>query len=535
MGRSLSGAFGAGAVSQGVFNLKAGAAILQNDLVQLGPDGKAFPVKVTDYAAVSNLTYGTQQTSAATGQIVAATQIIAGQTTAYYRQAVLQGTNGSIYTFTANAASNQGLLLNRYSASGGLISQTIVDGTTATYFAQQSFFLSNGNICVVAGGGPAGGKIYFAIYDTNLVQIVGLTALTEDVPALYFSAIALSSGGFAIVYQQTTNPLLSRLVTYSNAGAAVLAPTTVWTRTGSSAAQQHKMAQLSNGNLAIAITSANTVSSMGLYHGIVTTGGASVLAFTNIDPSSAASVAPDISVISGYYAISRHNGTAQLAFVFDNSGTLQGAGFSGVNGNGADSNKSRLINDGTAFWLIWPRSSDGKQVITKIPTSGVGYSTTIITTSSNVNYNLTFDAFAENGLIVGISQISGSQPVMWVVNTITQALVSPLGTQLTSGGGTPDGYIRVIPGGDFSFITLFGYSTTASTQLCVGKYANTAVMGVAQGAAEAGILVPTATPSGGYSCNQLAGSPTKTFDHSTANIYGNKGAMLTYGVTLKGM
>lgn len=523
MGRNVS-SFG-----DNTFSLKAGANISQNDALELGPDGRAYPVQITDYAAVSNCNYGTAQTNAATGQIVAQTQVVAGQTTAYYRQAVLQGSDGSIFTFTSNAASNQGLLLSKYSSSGGLIAQAAVDGTTSTYFAHQSFFLSNGNICVVAGGGPAGGKVWFAIYDAKLVQIKSLTALAEDVPALYFSACALSGGGFAIVYQQNSNPLLSRLATFDNTGTVVLAPTTIWTRTGTSGTQYHRIAQLSNGNLAIAVSSANTVSSIGLYHGIVTTAGVSVLAFTNLDTTSAAWL-PELSVMTGYYSVSCANGTNQLGFVFDNTGTLQGAGFTAATTSGNNGTATKLVNDGTAFYLIWPRSSDSKEVLTKLPVTGTGYVTTVL------NVSLSYiDAFYENEYIVLVHQAasSNSPPVMLAISTVSMSLLGS--SNFGTAPGTTNGqYHRVIPGGDFSFICLYDYSSTASTNLCVGKYANTAVMGVAQAFAAPNALVPCAGIAGGYAANFIKGSPSKAFDNTATNISGNKGTLLNYGLALKG-
>lgn len=535
MGRTLTGAFGAGTISQGVFNLKAGANISQNDALELGPDGKAYPVQVTDYAAVANVNYGTPQTNAATGQIVAQTQVVAAQTTAYYRQAVLNGADGSIYTVTANAPGPAGVLLSKYSAAGALLAQAIAE-PTAAFVAQQAFFLNNGNICVFANSPGVGGTPSFWIYDPNLVQIKGMTSLPETSIGPYGQAVALSGGGFAIVYQQNANPLLSRLVAYDNAGNVVLAPVTIWTRTGTTGMQFHRMAQLSNGNLVIAVSSTNTVSSIGLYHGIVTTGGASVLAFTNLDPigSGSAGLIPEISVTADYYAVSRANGTNQLAWVFDNTGTLRGSGFSAPTTIGTGMNTTKLVTDGTQFWMIWPRSSDSKEVLTKLPTTGTGYVTTAL--AGTGFYNLAVDAFCENGLIaaVALSSAAANPPLLWVINAMSGQLVSQSVTNIGSTSSTGGQYQRVIPGGDFSFICLYDYASTASTNLCVGKYANTAVMGVAQAFAAPNALVPCAGIAGGYAANYIKGSPSKTFDNSATNIYGNKGALLNYGVVLKG-
>lgn len=524
------------AARNNTFRLKAGTAITQNDLLELGPDGKCYPVQVTDYAAVNQVTYGTAQTNAATGQIVAQTQVVAGQTLAYSRQAVLQGDDGSIFTFTNNSGAN-GLLLSKYSAAGALVSSVTVDATATAYTNQHILKLSNGNIAVAAFTGTA---LSYAVYDQNLNLVKAFTSVGEASSSAYFSACALSTGGFAVAYQQNTNQLLSRLATFDNTGTAVLAPTTIWTRTGTTGTQYHRMAQLSNGNLAVAVSSTNTVSSIGLFHGVVTTAGVSVLAFTSLDTTSV-SIIPELSVMTGYYAISRPNNGNQLGFVFDNTGALQGAGFTAATTAGATGgttlNLTKLVNDGTAFYLIWPRSSDSKEVLTKLPVTGTGYSTTIITTSGTLsNYNLYIDAFYENGFIVGVSVVNANyQPALWVARTDTGALVSTSVTFFGALPGTNAGqYQRVIPGGDFSFICLYDYASTAGTNLAVGKYANTAVMGVAQAAAAADALVPVAGVAGGYAANYVKGSASKAFDHLTTNINGNKGTLMNYGTVLKG-
>lgn len=534
MGRFLSGTGGSSAAGSGIFKLKAGVAIAPDDLVQLGPNGKAYPVKCTDYAAVANCNYGTAQTSAATGQIVAQTQVVAALTTANSRQAVVQGDDGSIFALTTASASG-GLMLSKYAASGSLSAQAVIDSSSNTFTNNHLYVLSNGNIAALATN-SGGLYVSFAIYDQNLVVIKSLTN-SEMIATALFSACALSGGGFAIVYQQNANPLLSRLATFDNTGTAVLAPTTIWTRTGTSGTQYHRIAQLSSNNLVIAVSSANTVSSIGLYHGIVTTAGAAVRAFENIDTNTG-SVIPDLSVMTSYYAIARPNSSFTLGFVFNNTGTLQGANFSGANSGTVSSTLQKIVNDGTAFYLIWPRGTDNKEVLTKLPVTGTGYVTSIITTTVVQNSNHYIDAFCENGLIVGVS-MSGSNPtapVLWVINAQTMTLLASAATSFGVAPQTGNGqYLRVIPGGDFSFICLYDYANLGSTNLCVGKYANTAVMGVAQTAAAADGLFEVAGLANGYAANYIKGSPSKAFDHSATNIIGNKGVVLNNGAVLKGL
>ena len=73
--------------------ITAGEALSRNDLVQIsGLDGKVYRVRTMDAAVAGTLTYGTAQTTVGTGMLLAQTSIIAANTYAYSRQAVLKHT-----------------------------------------------------------------------------------------------------------------------------------------------------------------------------------------------------------------------------------------------------------------------------------------------------------------------------------------------------------------------------------------------------------------------------------------------------------
>lgn len=536
MGRfsSAGSTFGVGS---GVFNVLAGEAIAQNDAVELGPNGKAYKVKVTDYAAVPNFTPGVTQNSTANGQIVAQTQIVNGQALAFSRQAVVQGPDGSIFTFTPqnNTAASTGFRVSKYSAAGALVAQYDFPTGSETIQNHHLLLMPNGNL-VALGTSTTGYVLYYMVFDYNLGLVKNFASIeAQATGSPVFSAVALSGGGFAVVYQQNANPLLSRLATFDNSGAAVLAPTTIWTRTGTSGTQYHKMVQLSNGNLAIAVDSGNSAGTIGLYYGIVTTSGVSVLAFTQLNANFTGQ-SPDVSMLAGFFAVARPISTANgmQAWVFNNSGVLQGAPLSTGSIPATSSTYYRLLSDGSAFWLIYGRVSDSKQVLTKIPVTGTGFVTTAITTTGLSNYNIPFDAFYENGFIVGFF-IPNQGQYLFVVSTDTGNLVANAATSFGAAAATTGGsYPAIIPGGDFSFIACYDQSNTAGTFFAVGKYANMSVAGVAQAGVAAGSLAPVAAIAGGYASNFIKGSPAKAFDHNAANIPGNKGALLNYGVVLKG-
>lgn len=534
MGRSISAS--PAPIYSNSLNILANEYLAANDLVEMDAiTGKASRVRVTDYAAVPTMNYGTAQTTTATGMILAQTEVINTQTLAYSRQAVVQSSDGSIFTLTNNSGVQvQGVKLNKYSPVGALLGTVIVDGTGATYHNYHLLLLSNGNLACVA---QTLSSLYYAIYDQNLSVIrAGGNAADFAANALYyFSAVALSGGGFAIVYQQDTNLLLTRLMTFDNAGTQVLAPTTIWTRTGTAGTQYHKMAQLSDGNLAIAVVCSAGTGSIGLNHGVVTTGGATVLAFNN-KTTAGNSTFPELSVLPGYYCFSHANGTNQVAYVCNNAGIVQGAGFTAATTSGNASNKTKVVNDGTTFYLLWHRSSDTGAMLTSLPTTGTGYVDAMLSTAL---YDYYLDAFCENGAIICATMRGGTtvSPQLYVARISTMALVSTSGTLFGVNSNVTNGqYHRLIPGGDCSFICLYDYASAAKTNLCVGKYANTAIIGVANANANAAALCNVSQNAGAYSCNPIIGSLTKAFDMSaTSTLYGNKGTVLNNGVVLKGI
>lgn len=534
---SVGSSSGSSGISKGIFSLKAGASIANNDVLELGPDGKCYPAQCTDYAAIANCNYGTAQTNAATGQIVAQTQVTNGQLySTVMRYPLLTDSDGNVYAVTANAGfGSTGLMLAKYSPLGALLGQVTID-TNSNVKNPKAFFLSSGDIAVVGDFGQSGNGFKFAIYDKNLGVVCAPTNIAENpYNGSVTDAIPLSGGGFAIVYQPNASQLTTRMVVYGNTGAVVTAPVTIFTRTGTTASAYHAIAQQSDGNIAVACHSSNSTGSQGLFYGVVTTAGASVSAFANLNVSTSWNEQPAVVAMAGYVCVAKNIAAAMTAYVFNNAGVQQGGTFSSAT-TVTDFGKMKLMAGGGAFWLIWPRNTDSKEVLTKLPTTGTNFSTTDISTTTT-QYAFRIDAFYENGFIVGVSQPGAGAiaPTMWVVSTTTMSLISKSGTTFGAAPATTSGYwMTAIPGGDFSFICLYDYASSAATNFCVGKYANTAIMGVAQSASAADGLVNVGGIAGAYAANPLKGSPSKAFDHSATNIYGNKGSLMNYGTVLKG-
>lgn len=519
-----------------VSSVIAGAAISQRDLVQLAPNG-AYPVTVADFAAVPNMAYGTTQTSTATGQIVAQTSVVAGAIGGLNsRLAVAQGSDGSIFCVGTNDTSGNGCKVFHYSPAGTLLGSLALDTAAASLDVVRIFPLSNGNICCLWS--ISAQAIKFEIFDLNLQVIVAATAIETTGYSngqTAYDAIPLSGGGFAVCYQRDASPTLQRFVTYDNTGVVVTAAATIATWSGTVGRVFVKMVQLSNGNIAFAFNSLYTTT-VGLYHMVLTTAGVSVLALTNLDTVSGGSFWPDIAAMTGFYCVSRPNGTALKAFVFNNAGAQQGGTFSNSTTQN-QINKNKLLSDGTQFWLLFSDTVTSKMELAKLPTTGTGYSTTNITLTVAQN-TFSIDAFYENGYIVAVSSAGTGTalPQMWVVDTTTAALVNVAGTGFGTAPASTNGNKQsVIPGGDFSFICFYDYASTAALNLAVGKYASTAIVGISNATAAAGASVPLSTAVGAYTTNTVKGTLPKQFDMQAANIYGNKGSMNKNSTTLKGI
>ena len=510
--------------------LTADANTTKNDLIEVcGLTGEGLLVGTTDYAAVGTVTYGTSQTSTATGRVVAHTSVHSNVAETYARQPVVLDSSGNIFVLTCYSTTT-GATLKKYSPTGVLLGSVDVDTTGTNSYSSRLVTLSNGNLCVTYN---ISGTLKYAIYDTALLEVKALTTLSATA-LLYSDAIALSGGGFAAVFAMSGTPLESKLATFDNAGTAVLAATTVWTRTGTTGSQYHRIVQLSSGDIAYGISSSNTVASIGLYYGVTDVSGVIVQAFTALDATSRQHAPEIVSNGAGYFAIARPNSTNQVAWVFNDAGTEQGSSFSSATSAGTttiNSNKIKLVATSTTMYLLWHESSTSNVKVTSIPITGTGYITGTVTTTTT-QYNFYLDAFYEDGYIVATSMAgSGAAALqMWVVELATMQLVNLAGTTFGTAPATTSGTKpRVLSGGDRTFIAVYDHTTTAGTFLCAGKWASTAVIGVAAATTTAASAIPLHVLTGAYKINALKGTKAKAFDMSAATLAGNKGTMLASG------
>lgn len=514
----------------GTFKLKAGSTIDINDAIEIGPDGNGYPVVCTDYAAVTNFS-DTAQTSTATGRIIAQTSVGTAMSSEFYGKSVAIDSFGNILVAQYDA-SNYPTIYKFTSAGTLLRGPVVIESAAATW--RQMAILSNGNIAVVY---RQANKLQYIVYDQYLVVVKAVTTIDAGIQSSSVSGVtALSGGGFAVVYQ-ISGSANSTLVTYDNTGTAVLAATTIWTRAGTVGYQLHRMEQLSSGNLVVISASSNSTGDIGLFHGVVTTAGVSVAAFANEDTAVLDNV-PQVSVMTGYFCVaaSGQSGTHAKARIYSNAGVIQGAAFSGLCSYATmtRTNAIKITNDGANFWLFWSNTTSGYATVTKLPITGTGYTSSELGSAATI-YGSNMDGFIEGGRFVVIAQqnpSSASNALIWVISCSSLSLLNAgtvIGTASTSSYYFP----QLIPGGDFSFIALYDNSVM---RLTAGKFANTAIVGVAAAPAAVNDYANIHQAAGTYRANTLKGSPAVAFDHTTgANITGNKGTILNDGLVLRGM
>jgi len=505
-----------------LFNLTSGALCTLNDSLEVGPGGKVYPIQCTDYAAVGNMG----------STAIAATTVFSGTDLEYHRKAAaVSSSTGYIYV-TAPNSTNNGLTIYQYNPSGSLMGSVNVWTVAAVAIDPSINVLANGNVAVAFSDGTS---LLYAVYDTYLNLIKTLTTVEAIYGGKELIALALSVGGFMLVWHSGVTNTVSKLAVYDNSGAVVTAAATVATWTGTVGNVQQKAVQLDNGNVAIAFNTAFTTT-VGTYIAIVTAAGTSVLAATSTGNNgviNGGQSAPEIAAGVGYFAIATWNtgATKAVAQVYSNAGVLQGSAFQDANGAGLGFRVGKVMWDGSNFWYANQNVTDSTKInLTKLPISGAGYVTYGVGTIGSAGYDI--DGFAERNRIVLVYTADGATGTqkfcVFNTDTLLQEAVNQITGVATAGTGIP----RVVATGDFTF--LLAYETATTTSFLVMKYANSAIVGVCGATTAKNALCPILSLAGAYSINAVAGSASKKFDFTSTNIYGNKGAILTNGIVLKG-
>ena len=490
------------------FQGKAGPlAIAVGDL--LGAASKPpllYPVQNTDYATVNSS--GTQIVGLKTVGVKlnnADSDITFNTRKATYVNPV----DGSIFVGCAISGLNgTGMTVTKYSATGAIIDSVILQAAGSVVTVGAAIVgLSNGNIAASWGGAT---NVQFAIFDANLNIITATTTtglLANGTLARVHDIIALSGGGFALVgYTGSGTP--PGLAIYNNVGTPVLSTTQI----PSVSAARVALVQLSNGNIAVAISAVDASKTLGF--AIFTAAGVSVVAYTIANAATiTTNQTPEISAMPGFFCIAHQNDAQAVAYVYNNAGALQGAPYVEVRSHGATLSQ-KLVNDGSNFWFFhgYPTGA-----VARIPSSGTNFTTTDLVGFFGTNTDqITSDAFMHRGQLVyyssGVIFIAQIDPTTKVPNFSSWNLTQPNFVQ------------QLIPTFDFSFVVV-GYNSLdhgtkgGAQQISVYKFLDFPIVGISQNALAAGnqgTLITTSFETGVFSINALLGSSISNFSSQTA-------------------
>ncbi|SFL02778.1 hypothetical protein SAMN05216302_10276 [Nitrosomonas aestuarii] len=509
----------------------AAEAIEKNDLINTAPNGKAYPVVVTDYAAVPNKG----------STVIAETEVINGNSFAYSRYAVFRDPNtGNLFFVAPHASGNPGAgcRVYKYSPNGGLIGSVRASDSGGLLYNPKIKQLSDGNL-VITWAPSETTDIAFFIIDKDLNIIKDHTII--DANPLYgsYGMDVLSGGGFFCSYTQVGNT--QRVIVYDNDGDVVTGSTSIKTWTGTAAGVTTNVGQLSNGNVAVVCTSMYSTSK-GTFLGIYNTAGAQVLAIASVDAAAwSGTVIPEIVSVSGFFVVAHARAATTVVLrVYNNAGALQGSELTFTTpSSGASLNTFRLIDDASKFYLITQSSSVLKFNISTVSTAGdllLQKETGSFTTAGPV---LAIDAFIEGDYLVAMHNnigtgTGGTQWSYFVVGAddlLVKTQTIAFSTTATTGGI----YGKIIPCSDFAFTAFFNFVSPQTSSFFIGKYADTAIAGVAENDASIGEVVSINQGAGNSNINAVFGSSPKTFDMSVSNIRGNKGTAMNNGVVLEGI
>jgi hypothetical protein len=486
-----------------------GAAVAQGDLVSINSAGLIGKVANIDQAVFTSGTIAGQGSVGGGGTIAAANQKIPAP--------VLRLASGNFIVATVTASY---LTLYLYSPTGVQLATTgaIDSGTPGSV---QLLQLSNGNVAVVFQS-TSTSSARFAIVTPALVRVgVTVTAFGYYAITDVLAACALVNGGFVICGRAVTTQYLTHAI-YDNSGNAVLSATTVSAGAGT---YTPKAVALSSGDYAL-VWSTSVITAW-VYAVFSSTGGIvqGAIQFGN----STTSPMPQIAAMSGYFAIgafSSSSGTGVIS-VYNNVGVLQGTEFQIT---GTTITPQSVVSDGTQFWC--GSISSGVLSLTNIPiTGGAGGATRNITVPANYStFAMSYDSSLSK--LVCVAGSTGAYATqMWSVDTTSPTTLYTAATTIgiTAPSTAGSSFPNIVSAGDAGYIAYWDHQTTPSMQLWIGKFEARTLLGVAASAGAPGATISVNKGPAALTCNAVAGSTPRLFDHSWAGLNGGgcKGTLTT--------
>ncbi len=437
------------------------------------------------------------------------------------------------------------------------------------------FFLTNGNIAVVyATDASAGG---------NSMKGIGIVILRKDLSIVYpavvntaaystmqgvnncdsdpagtesggtiarfynvsvIGATPLANGGLMVVWQNSANLSLQKMVVLNSVGAVTTAVNTFATFGTSDVYWDLKL--LSNGNVLATFMDYGAATSGFM---VLNPAGATVIPKTNISTSASNHYGyPDSSVLPGYFclAVEGDSGGHQVLNVnmYTNAGGVVGSAYSQQMGF---EYRPLLVNDGDETFFVvapfgYPNASGNEPYsIWKFPTNGADATrldTDIPSQLGNASVQVACDVAYDGGRIV-LVQGNGFTSQFSRYSVIDSLTGKASVTNQTFGASraTVGRMLSILPLGDFTFVAMYNQDDNGlvgTSSMNVEKFSTSAIVGVALNSATVGDDVLVTVSAGPHRINAVHGTTPKAFDHSASAIIGNQGTIVENAVILKG-
>lgn len=513
--------------------LTAGGTIYEKSLVALVQNGKAYQGGNSDFVSVANQgSTALAETTLGSGLYTDETEQMTG------RMPVLYG-NDAIYVVSPYST-NKGCKLYKYSTAGALLASVNVD-TSGTYGMRgaQLAVMPNGNVVLLYMLSSGSGVCKAMVYDSNLgtVQTISFTALNgggDYTPSL----CGLSAGGFTVTYVYTGDNKL-HVGVYNSSGVQqgsdiIFTAASLW---GSNGVVSLASVELSNGDVAVCGRIAS--GGYGFRMGIVRPSNQTVtLQDAQIITGNNTNERPQMVATSdGYFAVTAYADTlgGVRCLVFNNAGTLQGAGTTLTTSGWLNCQTAFVYNN--EMYVAWYKSSTTSVTITTLPKTGTGYANTEFSSIPNAGgTSAVIATVKDNFLAITQRANGGNYPLKYsIIDLSTMALiqaVASFGAAVTTSQVHHNS--RLLD--DCMLAVWYSDSSSAAVKIAMVKVLDTCIMGVALNTVGPGSKVTVDIAAGVKGLSQtLRGSLAKQFDHSTADLYGNKGSILPGAVILRGM
>jgi hypothetical protein len=282
----------------------------------------------------------------------------------------------------------------------------------------------------------------------------------------------------------------------------------------------------SDGNIVVAANRTNG-SPNSMVFGVYTQQGAVKVAFQQTIVGGNTSAAIELTVGSGFFAMGGTNNTTQETFqIFDNNGNLK----LNVSFGGATANMCRkIVDDGANFYFCFILNTTTVQIAKYSYTGTLGFNNTFTVTAMS-GTSIYLDGYYRSAVNLLVSTNAAVAPVQLSVKSNGIQYKSFTWPNTTANENS--GMIEV---SDFVYLrTWQGTAASDKLNFALYKWMDVSIIGVAASSGAANSTVSFNTV-GTFTCNTINGTSPLQFDHSSANLHGNKGSMFTLGCTLSGM